>query len=293
METSDNLCQIEDLHFFPSSLLAVCDCIRNKKINTSAYHPQNDGLVEQFKCTLIDMLANPRSHRVGWTSTLCPFNIPSHATSLHQRISVFPPVWKGSPAAIRNATVHPSGREVMCLDDYKSILCREMQVAWDQVQQAVLKAQKQQKQQHNRETKNADFNTGDRVFVYMPATNWTDAKTGPAILKTILSHGKAPKWSKSTAGQPIEGTHHSGSLQKMPSRNCRATGPEREDMSGGCSWALSTRSYKWRGWIRISCGLRFTHYWENSHRIPDCRGDIPPWRGRLRPCTRASRTSWK
>ena len=43
--------------FLSKLLLAVCDCMGIKKVNTSAYHPQSDGLVENFYRTLTDMLA--------------------------------------------------------------------------------------------------------------------------------------------------------------------------------------------------------------------------------------------
>ena len=43
--------------FLSKLLLEVCDCMGIKKVNTSAYHPQSDGLVERFNRTLTDMLA--------------------------------------------------------------------------------------------------------------------------------------------------------------------------------------------------------------------------------------------
>jgi transposase InsO family protein len=35
----------------------VCEVMGVKKVNTTAYHPQMDGLVERFNRTLTDMLA--------------------------------------------------------------------------------------------------------------------------------------------------------------------------------------------------------------------------------------------
>ena len=43
--------------FLSKLLLAVCNCMGIKKVTTSAYHPQSDGLVERFNRTLTDMLA--------------------------------------------------------------------------------------------------------------------------------------------------------------------------------------------------------------------------------------------
>ena len=35
----------------------VCNLLGVKKLNTSGYHPQTDGLVEKFNSTLINMIA--------------------------------------------------------------------------------------------------------------------------------------------------------------------------------------------------------------------------------------------
>ena len=50
-----------------------------------------------------------------------------------------------------------------------------MSEAWAQAKEMIVKAQKKQKTQHDRTSKNADFQVGDRVFVFMPAM-----KSGPA-----------------------------------------------------------------------------------------------------------------
>lgn len=36
--------------------MSVCEGMGVEKVNTSTYHPQSDGLVDRFNCTLTDML---------------------------------------------------------------------------------------------------------------------------------------------------------------------------------------------------------------------------------------------
>ena len=43
--------------FLSKLMLEVCELMGTKKLNTIAYHPQTDGLVERFNCTLTEMLA--------------------------------------------------------------------------------------------------------------------------------------------------------------------------------------------------------------------------------------------
>ena len=57
----------------------------------------------------------------------------------------------------------------MGLDDYKSVMVREMSSAWNRAQEAVEKAQKQQKRQYDKSANDLKFVIGDRVFVCMLA----------------------------------------------------------------------------------------------------------------------------
>ena len=43
--------------FLSKLMLEVCSVMGIKKVNTTAYHPQTDGLIERFNRTLVDMLA--------------------------------------------------------------------------------------------------------------------------------------------------------------------------------------------------------------------------------------------
>ena len=65
-------------------------------------------------------------------------------------------------------------RDVVKLDDYKSMMMQEMGAASDLPRKPVAKAQKQQKHHHDKKAKNANFKIGERVFVRMPAV-----QTGP------------------------------------------------------------------------------------------------------------------
>ena len=76
-------------HGVPSQLLSDCGgaflskllqeiaaLLGFHKVNTSAYHPQTDGLVERFNRTLIDMLAKTAEAKwkeLGWKVTVCTF----------------------------------------------------------------------------------------------------------------------------------------------------------------------------------------------------------------------------
>ena len=44
-------------NFLSELVLEVCNLLSIKKVNTAGYHPQTDGLVERFNCTLSNMIA--------------------------------------------------------------------------------------------------------------------------------------------------------------------------------------------------------------------------------------------
>ena len=70
---------------FLSQLMAqVCEVLGVKKVNTTAYHPQTDGLVERFNRTLTNMLAK-RVERGGadWDQHL-PFVLFAYRSSMQE-----------------------------------------------------------------------------------------------------------------------------------------------------------------------------------------------------------------
>ena len=54
-------------NFLSNLVHHICEFLQVKKVNTTAYHPQTDGLVERFNSTLISMLSSyTSSHQTDW-----------------------------------------------------------------------------------------------------------------------------------------------------------------------------------------------------------------------------------
>ena len=174
--------------FLSKLLLGICECIGVKKVNTSAYHPQSDGLVERFNRTLTDMLVKSVAPgTMEWDERL-PYVLFAYRAALQTSTgeSPFFLLYGRDPQLPSEAVLSPPvHRSDIKLDDYKSTMVREMGTAWDLAKETIGKAQKRQKRQHDKHTKNADFRVGERAFVLMPAT-----KTGP--LRKLARPFKGP-----------------------------------------------------------------------------------------------------
>ena len=93
--------------FLSNLLRELCTVIGIKKVNTTAYHPQTDGLVERFNRTLTGMLAKTSEKGgpgLGYTPTICAVCIPCQHAELHYGIPFLPVVWTGPQAPHRDST---------------------------------------------------------------------------------------------------------------------------------------------------------------------------------------------
>ena len=135
--------------FLSLLLREVCEVLGVKKLNTTAYHPQTDGLVERFNHTLTNMLAK-RVERNGsdWDIQL-PYVLFAYRSCIQESTqeSPFFLVHGQDP---RLPTVldleMPIKRSELSLDTYKGELVSELMEAWDFAQKNVQKAKKAQKQ---------------------------------------------------------------------------------------------------------------------------------------------------
>lgn len=164
--------------FLSRLMQAVCEVMGVHKVNTTAYHPQTDGLVERFNRTLIDMLAKTveKSGR-DWDARL-PYVLFAYRSSMQEstKESPFFLLYGRDPRLpTEEALSPPQTRQVLDIDDYRSELTTGFSEAWKLAQENVRKAQQKQKRHHDRRAKEPKLRKGDRVFVYMPA-----AKRGKA-----------------------------------------------------------------------------------------------------------------
>ena len=157
--------------FLSQLMKGVCEVLGVKKINTTAYHPQTDGLVERFNRTLTSMLSK-KVERNGsdWDRHL-PYTLFAYRASIQESTQESPFfLLHGRDPRL------PSGldldvaleREEVDLDSYKGELVWGLTEAWELARKQVKKAQSAQKKCYDRRSREPNFQVGERVFVYMP-----------------------------------------------------------------------------------------------------------------------------
>ena len=158
------------------------------KVNTSAYHPQTDGLVEQFNRTLTSMLAK-KTEKEGrnWDQHL-PYVLFAYRASQQQstRESPFFLLYGRDPRLPVEAVMSPvQTKKLVDLKEYGSWLASKMSAAWELARKSIGKAQKRQKDFHDQKRRSPSFSVGERVLVRTSREDWRIAEIGTAISWTL------------------------------------------------------------------------------------------------------------
>ena len=142
------------------------------KVNTSAYHPQTDGLVERYNRTLRGMLAKTVERgEKNWDEQI-PFVLFAYRASQQSSTqeSPFYLLYGRDPRLPTEAVLSPPKTQmVIDLKEYGAGLCDRMSQAWETARKMVDKAQKRQKRNYDRNCRPPDFIEGERVFLLKPA----------------------------------------------------------------------------------------------------------------------------
>ena len=150
--------------FLSKVFMSICDTLGTKEVNTTAYHPQTDGLVERFNRTLIDMLAKRvAAGTPKWDETLpyCMFAYRS-TSQASAGVSPFHLLYGRNLQLPSELALDPlARREITPLDDYMTTMSWKLAEAWQAAQQNLKKAHTKQKFQHDHHAKGVNFKVGD------------------------------------------------------------------------------------------------------------------------------------
>ena len=118
-----------------------------KKVSTTAYHPQTDGLVEWYICTLVDMLSKKEQSGKDWDKQL-PYVLFAWRTSFQESTKASPfflSYGRDLKLPTTAALNPPVDRVTLKLADYQTKVAIRMSNAWESAKAAIKRAQKQQK----------------------------------------------------------------------------------------------------------------------------------------------------
>jgi len=154
--------------FLSSLMKEVVKLLGTHQSNTTAYHPQTDGLVERFNRTLTTMLAKTvdRGGR-DWDKHL-PYVLFAYRASEQQstRESPFFLLYGRDPRLPTEAVLSPSKMRLQTdLHEYGIYIADKFSQAWSLAQTNIKKAQKQQKKSYDQHARPPNFSVGECFYL--------------------------------------------------------------------------------------------------------------------------------
>ena len=149
----------------------VCKLLGIKKLNTTAYHPQCDGMVERFNRTLKTMLRKHAATYGNQWDTYLPGVLWAYRNTPHESTGEKPSfllfgVDCRTPTEAALLPTHPLQPVDVC--DYREQLILQLSSARQLAVESIGKAQKRYKAQYDKRAAPADYHIGDWVIVRFP-----------------------------------------------------------------------------------------------------------------------------
>ena len=153
-------------------MLDVCDLLGTKKLNTTAYHPECDGMVERLNRTLKTMLRKRAAEFGSQWDTHLPGLLWAYRNTPHESTGEKPSFllfgWDcRSPSEA--ALLPPSPRKSTSVEDYREKLVLTLSSARDAALASIRKAQGRYKAQYDRGTDEYPYWVGDWVLIRFPS----------------------------------------------------------------------------------------------------------------------------
>ena len=165
---------------FLSGLMKEVEALMGyRKLNTTAYHPQTDGLVERYNRTLTAMLAKTVTKGGAEWDQQLPYVLFAYRAS-QQASTLESPFYllygRDPRLPVPDALSSQQTRMTMDLREYGVELHTKMSTAWGLARTCIGKAQRRQKANYDKKSTKMPFRPGERVFLYKPAEKAGEAR---------------------------------------------------------------------------------------------------------------------
>ena len=162
---------------FTSQLLKeVHSMLHINSIRTSPYHPQTDGLVERFNQTLKQMLKKTASEEGKDWDKLIPYllfayrEVPQMSTGFSPFELMYGRPVRG-PLDIVRESWEANSRSSQSIVSYVLLMREKLEKMSELVKLNLSKAQQVQKQWYDRNAREREFRTGEKVLVLLPTSS--------------------------------------------------------------------------------------------------------------------------
>ena len=152
-------------------MMDLCKLLGIKKLNTTAYHPQCDGMVERFNWTLKTTLRKHAATFGNQWDQYLPGLLWAYRNTPHESTGEKPPflLYGFDCRSPTEAALHPPHLiKPTDVSDYRQELILSLATARKLAAESIQKAQRQYKTQYDKKAKSTDYCVGDWVMVHFP-----------------------------------------------------------------------------------------------------------------------------
>ena len=145
----------------------ICKLLGTQKFNTTAYHPQCNGMVERFNRTLKTTLRKPGKFGVQWDRwVLWAYrNTPHESTGEKPSFLLF---GIDCRTPIKAALLPSTPLQPTDMEDYREEMILSLSSAREIAVKTLQKAQKKYKTHYDRKSTQTDYRVGEWVLVRFP-----------------------------------------------------------------------------------------------------------------------------
>lgn len=167
--TPEKLLSDNGTNFTSELLTEACKLLRIDKIETTAYHPQSNGVVERSHQTLMNHLkCFVEEDQRNWDVWL-PYAMMAYRSTPHS-VTKYSPYYllHGREMRLPTDWITEELQQDLSEDDFVQEIKRRLQIAYKSTQENIQTRKESSKIQYDKKTKEKTFEVGDQVLLYCP-----------------------------------------------------------------------------------------------------------------------------